>query len=429
MKKFSFFILIIFFTVKTLAQAEPAGYAAAMSRFTQFYNHDKPDSIFSMFSPEMKAALPLDKFKPTTQQLKSQYGSLVKTEFVKYGESLAVYKATFENSVFLLNISLNAQNKLTGLLLSPYQEAPTQQGLVIDPALTESPVLVKTLTGTVSGSLVTPKNISGKIPVVLIIADAGPIDRDGNNPKAGIAGNTYKLLANGLGKSGIATLRYDKRFAGSSVTTVKESQLSMEDYGDDAVSLINMLNDDPRFSKIILFGHGEGTLVAMMATLDEPIKGLISAEGPGEPADKMLTDQMKSKTEFIAGEFKAILDSLRKGKTTPNVDPALYYIAAPSKQHFLMSWCRLVPQRGMKRMKMPVMIINGTTDLQVPVDNAEKLKKAKSDAVLLIINGMNHILKEAPADPDQNMATFNKPDLPLKPELVTGIVDFINKLK
>jgi len=428
MKKAGFFIAILFFTIKTLAQAEPAGYAAAMARFTQFYNHDKADSIFAMFSPEMKAALPLDKFKPTTEQLKSQYGSLVKTELVKFGGSLAVYKATFQNSVFLLNISLNGQNKLTGLLLSPYQES-APQGPGIDPSLNESPVLVKTLTGSVSGSLVTPKNISEKIPVVLIIADAGPTDRDGNNPKAGIGGNTYKLLANALGKNGIATLRYDKRLVGESVSTIKESQLSIEDYSDDAVSLINMLNDDPRFSKIILFGHGEGSLVSMIAELDEPIKGFISAEGAGEQADKILAEQMKLKTPFIAAEFKAIMDSLRKGKTTDNVDPALYYIAAPSKQHFLMSLCRMVPQKGMKRMKMPVLIINGSTDLQVPVDNAEKLKKGKSDAQLLIINNMSHILKEAPADPEQNMATFSKPDLPLKPELVTGIVDFINKLK
>ncbi|MDP9048910.1 MAG: DUF3887 domain-containing protein [Bacteroidota bacterium] len=428
MKKIAFFIVIIFFSIKTLAQAEPSGYATVMARFTRFYNTDKPDSIFSMFSPEMKAALPLDKFKPTTEQLKAQYGSLVKTDFVKYGEALAVYKATFEKDVFLLNISLNAQNKLTGLLLSPYQES-LRQGLMIDPALTESPVLLKTLTGSISGSLVIPKSVSGKIPVVLIIADAGPTDRDGNNAKAGITGNTYKLLANDLGKAGIATLRYDKRFAGGSVTTVKESQLSMEDYNDDAVNLIHLLNEDTRFSKVILFGHGEGSLVAMMASVDEPVKGFISAEGPGEQADKLLTEQMKSKTKFISDEFKAIMDSLRKGKTTDNVDPALYYVAAPSKQHFLMSWCRIVPQRGIKHMNMPVLLINGTTDLQVSVDNAEKLKKAKSNAVLLIINGMNHILKEAPSDPEKNMATFTQPGLPLKSELVTGMIDFISKLK
>jgi uncharacterized protein len=80
-------------------------------------------------------------------------------------------------------------------------------------------------------------------------------------------------------------------------------------------------------------------------------------------------------------------------------------------------------------MKFPVLIIQGTTDLIISVDNGEKLKKAKSDAVYLPVTGMNHILKAAPADPDLNMATYDKPDLPLKPELVTGIVDFINKLK
>ena len=133
--------------------------------------------------------------------------------------------------------------------------AQTEAGIAIDPSLSESPVTVKTLAGSISGSLVIPKNVSGKIPIVLIVADAGFTDRDGNNPKAGITGNTYKLLANDLGIKGIATLRYDKRMVGESVSSTKESQLRMDDYSDDAVSLINMLNDDPRFSKIVLFGH------------------------------------------------------------------------------------------------------------------------------------------------------------------------------
>lgn len=428
MKKVAFILFTLLLTLKALAQAEPANYTGAVTKFKQFYNSGQPDSIFSMFSPEMKSALPLDKFKPTTEQLKLQYGDLVKTDFVKFGGSLAIYKATFKKDVFLLNISLNAQNKLTGLLLSPYQENKAQ-GAIIDPSLTESPILLKTLSGVISGSLVMPKNVTGKIPVVLIVGDAGPTDRDGNNARAGITANTYKLLAYDLGKSGIASLRYDKRLVGESVSTTKESQLHIEDYSDDAVGLINMLNDDQRFSKIILFGHGEGAVVSMLAIVDEPVKAYISAEGAGEQADKLLTEQMKSKPKFLADEFKAILDSMRKGKTTDNVDPALYYLARPSVQPFLMSWCRLVPTKGIKAIKKPVLIIQGTTDLLVPVENAEKLKKAKSDAVLLVIKGMNHLLKDAPADEEQNAAINGKPDLPLSAGLVPGIVDFINKLK
>jgi hypothetical protein len=48
----------------------------------------------------------------------------------------------------------------------------------------------------------------------------------------------------------------------------------------------------------------------------------------------------------------------------------------------------------------------------------------------VIIKGMNHILKDAPADEDQNMATYDKPDLPLDATLVPAIVDFVkNKTK
>ena len=268
-----------------------------------------------------------------------------------------------------------------------------------------------------------------KVPVVLIIGDSGPTDRDGNNAKAGINANTYKLLAQGLAKNGIASLRYDKRMVGESISTTKESQLRIEDYNDDAVVMLNLLTADERFSKVILFGHGEGSLVAMIAITDQPVKAFISAEGAGEQADKILLDQMKSKPKYMQDEFKTILDTLRKGKTYDNVDLALYSVARPSIQPFLMSWCRCVPARGIKKIKVPVLIINGTTDLTVPVSNADLLKKAKSEAELLVIKNMNHVLKDAPADEEQNMATYADPNLPLKAEFLTGMVDFINKVK
>jgi fermentation-respiration switch protein FrsA (DUF1100 family) len=322
----------------------------------------------------------------------------------------------------------NAQNKVTALLTNPYQQSAASNAIT-DPAVTESPVSLKTLSGTISGTLAMPNNATGKIPIVLIIADAGAVDRDGNNPKTDLAANTYKLLAYGLAKNGIASLRYDKRMVGESKSSTKESQLRLDDYGDDAVSLIQMLSGDERFSKIIIFGHGEGALVAMIAIPGEAVNAYISAEGAGEQADKILLDEMKSKPKYLADEFKNILDSLRKGKMTDRVDPGLYYIASPAKQTFLMSWCRCVPTRGIKAVKQPVLIIQGTTDLAVPVENADKLKKAKSDAVLLVIKGMNHILKDAPADEDKNMDTYSKPDLPLSAALISGVVDFINKLK
>ena len=217
---------------------------------------------------------------------------------------------------------------------------------------------------------------------------------------------------------------------GESVSSTKQSQLRLDDYSDDAISVLQQLHDDPRFSDIILLGHGQGALVCMIALFDQPVNAYISIDGASEQADKVLTDMMvKTKPQYQADEFKAILDSLRKGKNTDKVDPSLYWIAGPDKQAFLMSWCRVVPLRGMKKVKIPTLIIQGTTDLDVAVSNGEKLKKAKPDAELLVIKGMNHVLKDAPADEDKNLDTYSKPDLPLSPQLVPGIVAFIQKLK
>jgi uncharacterized protein len=432
MKKTIFLFFSLFFAISAGAQTEPANYSAAVNKFKLFYNKDQPDSIYKMFGPQMTSALTFEQFKSTTVQLRVQLGNLVETTFTSFTQPVAVYKASFQNSALALSISLDNGNKIIGLLLRPLQQpsaaASSPQSGPIDPSLIESPITLKTLSGSIHGTLTIPKNASGKVPVVLIIAGSGPTDRNGNSPKLGLNSNTNKLLAEGLGKNGIASVRYDKRMVGESETGNKESDLRFDDYVDDAVGMIDKLAEDERFSKVIVLGHSEGSLVGMLAVHDQPAKAFISVAGAGDQADKIVTEQMKSQPQFIQDGFKTLLDSLKKGKTIDNIDPALYFIARPSVQRYLMSWFRYNPQRVIKTVKIPVLLIQGTTDLQVTVADAEKLKKAKSDATLNIITGMNHVLKEAPADREQNLATYSKPDLPLKLELITDIVNFINKI-
>lgn len=416
------------FALNAMAQTVPANFAPVLAKFKQYYNNNQPDSIYTMFAAEMKASMPLEKWNETTKQIKTQLGPLNTTEIDRYTAPTAIYKATFNNAVFLLNLSLNSQNKLVGVFFTPYQEPA--KTIVMDASIKEEPVLFKMFTGTIPGTLSTPKDAKGKVPVVLIIAGSGPTDRDGNSPKLGLNGNTYKMLANELGKNGIAVLRYDKRLVGQSVSSTKEKELRFTDYVDDAVGLVNMLNEDQRFSKVIVLGHSEGSLVGLLSVRDQPVKGFISVAGAGRPADKIVQEQVeKAQPKFLADQYKVIVDSLRKGKTTDYVDPQLYYIARPSIQPYLMSWFRYDPIRMIKALKVPALILQGTTDIQVPVDDAEKLKKADSNAKLVIVTGMNHILKEAPADRAQNIATYSNPTLPLKPELVTAIVEFVNGLK
>lgn len=418
-------MLMMFCTVTVSAQTEPANYALAVNKFKQFYNNNQPDSVFAMFSPEMKAALPIDNFTATTKQLKNQLGDLVSTKFIQYSVPIGEYEATFQKGVFMLNMGLNDKDQFTGLRLTPPAAKPTSE-TAPDPSVTESSIVLKALAGTIYGTLTMPKDARGKVPVVLIIGGSGNTDRNGNGPL--INTNTYKLLAYALGKAGIASVRYDKRMIGQSVGTQKESDLRFEDYSDDAVGFINMLSDDERFSKVIVAGHSEGSLIGMLACHDEPVKGFISLDGAGEPAEKILTEQMKSQPGYASEGLKKVLDSLKRGKINPNVDPSLYGLLRPSIQMYIMSWCRYDPTVEIRKVKCPILIVQGTTDMQVSVDNAMKLKSAKSSATLLLIRGMSHILKDGPPDREANLATYKDPNLPLNTEMVTGVIDFINKL-
>jgi pimeloyl-ACP methyl ester carboxylesterase len=428
MKKVVILAFWLLRSVVSMAQNEPPNYATAIADFKQYFNNNQPQYLYAKFGDEMKKALSPEKWDATTSQLKTQLGPLTETRFEKLEGVVAYYKATFEKAPITLSISLNNAGQITGLLLRPYAGPVQASTIPADPSVTEAPISLKTLAGTISGTLAMPKHAEGKIPVVLIIAGSGPTDRDGNST-AGLNTNMYKMLAVALAKNGIASVRYDKRMVGKSVSAAdKESELRFEDYVEDAISLEKMLAADDRFSKIIVFGHSEGSLVGMLSSIDEPVKGFISAAGAGDSADKILTEQMKTKPPYIVDGFKRVLDSLRRGRIYKDVDPGLYFIARPSIQKYLMSWCRYNPKLEIKKLKIPILILQGTTDIQVSVGQAEMLKKAKSEASLVIITGMSHILKEGPEDKEKNEATYNNPDLPLKPEMVTAVLDFIKKV-
>jgi pimeloyl-ACP methyl ester carboxylesterase len=433
MKKLFALILIMLFVSVVYAQTEPSNYAVIVNKFKLFYNSNKPDSIYKIFGPEMRSALTADQFKATTTQLKTQLGALNQTTFTGFADPVANYDAVFQNGTLILRLSLNKTNQIIGLLLQPVQPKPATAATALssssgDPDMTEITISQKVFTGNIAGTIGLPKTTSGKVPVVLIIAGSGPTDRDGNNA-LGINANSYKLLASALAKNGIATLRYDKRMVGQSLSNTKEADLRFDDYADDAIALVGILHNDTRFSKVFVLGHSEGSLVGMLACDDQPVAGFISVAGAGERADKILTEQLKSKPQFVQDAFKVVLDSLKKGKSTDRVDPSLYALARPSIQPYLRSWMYHEPKAEMKKLKIPVLILQGNNDLQITVADAEKLKKAKSDATLVIIPGMNHVLKDAPTDKDKNLETYKDPTLPIKPELVTNIVAFVNKLK
>ena len=294
-----------------------------------------------------------------------------------------------------------------------------------DTSYTESDITLTTKTGQIFGTLCTPKQFT-KIPVALIIAGSGPTDRDCNSILSGIKTDAYKLLAHQLSAYGIATVRYDKRGVAKSKDALKsETDIRFDDYISDASDWVQLLRSDSRFSKVIIIGHSEGSLLGMVAATKNTDK-YISISGPGQSIDKTLTEQLKSKPIAIQDSAAVIMDSLKLGKTVKHVPLNVLMLFRPSVQPYMISWLKYDPQIEIKKLTIPVLIIQGTSDMQVSVDDAKRLATAKPDAKLVLINGMNHVFKKVGDSKEDNTKSYSDPSLPVDEKLVTTIETFIN---
>ncbi len=289
----------------------------------------------------------------------------------------------------------------------------------------EEEITLETKTGDIKGSLLIP-SVSEKTAVVLIIAGSGPTDRNGNNPM--MTNNSLKMLAKELQKNGIASVRYDKRGIGESKNSgLQEIDLRFEDYVQDVEGWIKLLKEDDRFSNIIVLGHSEGSLIGMIASHKQEAKKFISIAGIGIPAGDIIRKQLKGQPQFVLDESLKIIEKLENGETVENVSQMLYSLFRPSVQPYIISWFKYDPQKEIAKLDIPILIVQGTTDIQVSVSDADKLALANKKSQKQIIEGMNHILKEAEVDRQKNIQTYSIPDLPLKKELMEVIVKFIEE--
>jgi len=291
-------------------------------------------------------------------------------------------------------------------------------------AQNEKIVTLRTASGDLEGTIIAPSSNSSKT-IALIIAGSGPTDRDGNNPS--MTNNSLKMLAKELDKNGIASLRYDKRGIGKSRPVgSNETEIRFENYINDVIAWTNYLKNDLKFNKIIVIGHSEGSLIGMIASKNNNVSKFISIAGAGQSADKIIREQLKSQPMSVTIPANAILDKLVKGEAVSDVPPILNSLFRPSVQPYVISWFKYDPQKEIAKLKIPVLIIQGTTDIQVGIDDANRLAKALPKAKLVIIEGMNHIMKQAPADRQMNILTYTQPDLALKKELIEAIIPFVN---
>ena len=293
----------------------------------------------------------------------------------------------------------------------------------------ETPVVLNTPGGQVHGSLLQPMHSSAKVLVVMV-AGSGPTDRNGN--QAMMQNNSLKLLAQALADKGIASLRYDKRGVGASASTIKdESSLRFEDYVSDVAGWVALMGEGGKFKHIVVLGHSEGSLIGMLACQKSPkVHAFVSLAGPGTSAGDLIREQMKPQPPVVRDMVLPLLQRLEKGDTIGQVNPMLFALFRPSVQPYMISWMKYNPVTEIKKLKIPVMVVQGAMDMQVSTHHADLLKEALPSAQLVMIPQMNHVLKDcASLQMSDQMPIYTDPQLPVNTQLVDELVRFCNSLR
>jgi uncharacterized protein len=286
-------------------------------------------------------------------------------------------------------------------------------------------VALETKTGRLYGTLLFPKIVKS-CPVVLFIPGSGPVDRDGNI--AGMKNNSLKMLSAELLKNGIGTLRYDKRgVAKSAGAAIKEADLRFENFISDAEGWIQLLKKESCCTEIVIAGHSQGSLIGMILAQQGDVGKFISIAGAGQSVDKLIERQLAAQSTDLAAQAAVVMKKMVAGKVVKNVPSALNSLLRPSIQPFMRSWMKYDPAQEIGKLTVPTLIVQGSTDIQVGVDDAERLALAQPKAEKQIITGMNHVLKPADMDRQKNIKTYGQPELPLMLGLAEGIVEFIKK--
>ncbi|MBU2527485.1 MAG: lysophospholipase [Bacteroidetes bacterium] len=274
----------------------------------------------------------------------------------------------------------------------------------------------------IHGTLLTPDQVE-KPPLAIIIAGSGPTDRNGNQPM--IQNNSLKYLAEALTNKGVATYRFDKRILTQmKAGTLREEDLSFDDFVTDVRNIVAHFKNE--FSKIYLIGHSQGSLVGMLAA-QENVTGFVSISGPAQSIDQVLQKQIGQQAPFLVEEMRVNFAKLRDNKPIEQVNPNLYSIFKPSVQNFMRSWMVYNPTEEIAKLHIPVLIISGENDLQVPMADGDLLYGANQNAEWVLISGMNHVLKIVSEAYGENIQSYNKTDLPISEDLVSEIIAFIQK--
>lgn len=249
--------------------------------------------------------------------------------------------------------------------------------------------------GPLAGTLTLPKSRAGRVPAVVTITGSGLEDRDESLGFIAPGYRPFRQVADTLGRRGIAVLRLDDRGWGKSGGDA--SRATSEDFASDVEAGVRYLRARPEIApdRIALVGHSEGGIIAPLVALADPrVRAIVLMAGPAYTGRKVLRYQ-------LGNLFR---DSTLKGAASDSaVERQVERFGATN------AWTRFFldydPLGTARKVRVPVLILQGEVDRQVTAEQAPLLGEAfrkggDRDVTVHVFPGRNHLfLRDATGDP------------------------------
>lgn len=270
-----------------------------------------------------------------------------------------------------------------------------------------------------AGTLTLPKG-AGPFPVALLITGSGLQDRD----ETVLGHKPFLVLADYLARRGVAVLRVDDRTMGGSTGDVTHA--TSADFATDVEAGVAFLKTRPEIDprKIGLIGHSEGGMIAPMVTVQDPsVAWIVLMAGPGTPGEQLLikqgrliraamgmtptaaatADELNAKVFAVIRSSKDGTEAHDKGKAillaAGLTDAAAESAAGPATTDWFRFFFDYDPAPTLAKVRVPILAIDGSLDLQVPPQEDLAAIKAATrgnhDVTTIELPGLNHLFQEA----------------------------------
>ena len=292
-----------------------------------------------------------------------------------------------------------------------------------------------------AGTLVLPEGYTRKTPVLIFVTGSGQEDRD----ETIFEHKPFAVIADALGRAGIASLRFDDRGIGGSTGDVATA--TTEDFRDDALAGIKLLRE--RFDKVGVIGHSEGGTIALMLAADKQADFIVSLAGVAVSGLETLVAQSRVALES-AGYTGKVLDTycdavkqagyvrVHGGRMPfpdeldlPDELKANYQAVVVQIQNpWMIKFLSLDMQPLLGGITCPVLAINGTKDIQVePESNLGALRKglpANPRNKIEAIEGANHLFQHCTTGA---ISEYRQIEETFAPEALEMIVQWVSEFK